>query len=141
MKALVARVSVVIEAPRQTVWATLVAPDTITKITPVSEVVAPWRPSAAFVWGFEMLGERTLVEGAVRRFDENRALEYDFVDPHTRDLLHREHLHRVSIELFDEGAATRVTVTQDGNIGSAAHAHAEGGWRLALNHLKRLIEA
>lgn len=34
----------------------------------------------------------------------------------------------------------RVVVTQYGNSSAAANAHAEGGWRLALNNLKGLVE-
>ena len=140
MNDLVAHASVLINASRSAVWATLLRPDTITKITPVSEVLAPWRLGEQFSWAFEMAGNRTLVEGVVHRLDEAHLIEYDFGDPHSRDLLHRENVHRVTIELSDEGDATRVSVTQDANISRAAHKHAEGGWRLALNNLKGLVE-
>ena len=48
--------------------------------------------------------------------------------------------HRVVIALTDAGAQTRVSVTQDSNLTSQAHAHAEGGWRLAPNNLKAIVE-
>lgn len=140
MDAPIARASVVIDASRRAVWAALLRPDTIPKIMPVTEVVAPWRVGERFVWAFEMMGARTLVEGHVHRVVEDALIAYEYGDPHSRDVLGRDDVHQVSIALTDEGAGTRVSVTQDANVSPAAHAHAEGGWRLVLNHLKGLVE-
>jgi uncharacterized protein YndB with AHSA1/START domain len=137
---LIARASVRIESPRAVVWAALLRPDTVTTIMPVTEVVAGWRAGEPFVWVFELAGKRAQVEGLVHRVEEGRLLEYEYGDPHSREVLHRENVHRVTIELADEATGTRVSVAQDANLGAAAHAHAEGGWRLALNNLKRLVE-
>jgi uncharacterized protein YndB with AHSA1/START domain len=140
MEDLVARASVFIGASRQIVWVSLLLPDTITKIMPVAEVIAPWRAGEPFVWAFEMSGKRTLVEGRVHRIEEGVLLAYEYGDPHSRDVLRRRNVHQVSIVLSDEGRGTRVSVTQDANVSRAAQLHAEGGWRLALNHLKGSLE-
>lgn len=107
---------------------------------PITEVLAPWRAGEPFAWAFEMQEVRTLVEGRVHHLEPGVLLAYEFGDPHSREVLHRENVHQVSIALMDDGPVTRVSVTQDANISAAAHAHAEGGWRLALNHLKGLVE-
>lgn len=137
---LVAHASVVICASRSTVWRALLAPETIPKIMPVVEVVAAWRLGESFVWSFELAGRESRVEGRVTRVEEERLLEYDYADPHSRDILGKDTLHRVTIKLTGGDGGTRVAVTQDGNLSTTAHAHAEGGWRLALNHLKGLVE-
>ncbi|AKT40286.1 SRPBCC family protein [Chondromyces crocatus] len=137
---LVARAAVLIDAPRQAVWDALMQPDSITKILPVTEVISGFRLGEPFVWVFELAGEPSRVEGLVHRVEEGRLLAYEYTDPHSRDVLQREDIHHVTIELSDEGAGTRATVIQDGNVSPAAQAHAEGGWRLSLNHLKGLIE-
>jgi uncharacterized protein YndB with AHSA1/START domain len=137
----VASASLTIQASRRVVWRTLLAPETIPKILPVTEVVSPWRLGESFVWLFVLADQLSRVEGRVLQVDEHRLLEYDYTDPHSRDVLGvRDNVHRVSIELTDEGAHTRVTVTQDANVSDVARLHAEGGWRLALNHLKWLVE-
>lgn len=140
MENLVARASVLVAAPRRAVWDALLAPETITKIMPVEEVVAAWRVGRPFVWRFAVAGWRTRVEGFVHRVEDERLLEYAFVDPHSRDVLHVDNVHRVTIELGDDAGGTRVAVVQDANVSKAARAHAEGGWRLALNNLKGLVE-
>jgi uncharacterized protein YndB with AHSA1/START domain len=87
-----------------------------------------------------MLGKRTLVEGRVQRMEADVLLAYEYVDPHSRDVFQRENVHQVSILLSDEDQGTRLSVTQDANLSRAAQLHAEGGWRLALNQLKGLLE-
>jgi uncharacterized protein YndB with AHSA1/START domain len=131
----VASASVVIAALRSRVWEVLVRPETIFQIMPVREVISEWRPAAAFAWRFEMQGKIRDVTGTVLRYEADRVLEYDFIDPLVRD-----NRHRVTIELSEEGTSTRVSVVQDRNLTSAALAHAEGGWRLALNNLKAIVE-
>jgi uncharacterized protein YndB with AHSA1/START domain len=136
---ILAHASVIVSAPRHQVWGTLVHPETVRHIMPVTEVISEWRAGSPFVWRFEMQGASYEVTGMVLRFDVGRLLEYDYLDP--LDVKHRaDNRHRVTIELTDEGAATRVSVVQDNNATKAALAHAEGGWRLALNNLKALVE-
>jgi len=137
---LVARASVVVAAPRAAVWATLLAPETVKRIMPVVDVIAGWRAGERFEWTVDMLGKHHRVDGVVHRLEPERLLEYDYVDPHSRDILRVENTHRVTIELADGAAGTRVGVVQDGNLTKAALAHAEGGWRLALHNLKALVE-
>jgi uncharacterized protein YndB with AHSA1/START domain len=137
---LIAKATVLIRAPRSAVWCALMAPETIPQIMPVTKVVAPWRPNAPFSWTFTLAGLESTVSGRVQRVEDERLLEYDYADPHSRSVLGVDNVHRVSIELSDEAGATRVTVVQDANICEAARAHAEGGWRLALNNLARVVQ-
>jgi len=137
---LVARASVVIRAPRRAVWSALLAPATIPEILPVSEVVQGWRLGEPFVWVFSLGDIESRVEGRVVAVVEERLLEYEYVDPHARVVQGTHNVHRVTIELSDDDLATRVSVVQDANLSLEAQAHAEGGWRLALNNLRTLVE-
>jgi uncharacterized protein YndB with AHSA1/START domain len=140
MKELVARASVVVCASRRFVWEALLTPVTVTKIMPVVEVVSGWHVGEPFVWTMEMSGRHIRLQGVVHRIEGEALLEYEYEDPYSRDLLQLEHVHRVKIELSDDAHGTRVTVVQDANVTKAEHAHAEGGWRMALNNLKGLVE-
>lgn len=130
-----ARASVSIAASPDVVWRALVNPTTVPRLMPVTEVVVPWGPGAAFVWRFDLKGETREVSGTVLRFEPGRVLEYDYADPFAVGSS-----HRVTVELAVEGPGTRVSIAHDANRGAAAHAHAEGGWRLALNNLKAMVE-
>jgi len=137
---LVSRASIFIDAPRQAVWAALMQRSTLLAIMPVTEVVLGWRVGEPFLWIFEFGDRRSHVEGFVHRMEEDRLLEYEYGDPYARDVLRSATVHRVTIELADERGGTRITAAQDDNATLDAHAHAEGGWRLALHNLKHLVE-
>ena len=79
-------------------------------------------------------------EGRLHRVVDERLFESEYGDPHSRDVLGVDNDHRVTIEFTDDAGCTRVSVVQDANISAPARAHAEGGWRLALNNLKGLVE-
>lgn len=140
MDSLVARASARIAAPPSAVWSALLRPETVPRILPVTEVVAPWRPGERFEWRFRLGELDSRVVGTVLEAVEGRRLAYTFIDPHTLAFAQREVVHRVVIELEADGEGTRVSVTQDGNESPAIHRHAEGGWRMALNHLRGLVE-
>ncbi len=84
---LVARAAVVILAPPSAVWRALLAAETLPAIMPVTEVILPWRVGEPFEWAFELGGLGARTEGPVHRAEEDRLLEYDYVDPHSRDVL------------------------------------------------------
>ena len=107
---------------------------------PVAEVIAGFAPGEPFVWVFKLAGRESRVWGHVHRLEHERLLEYEYGDPHSRDVLGVVDVHRVIIELSRAGADTHVAVSQDANRSPAAAAHAAGGWRLALNNLKWLVE-
>ena len=132
-----AHAAVVVAAPPAAVWAVLLHPHTPKRILPVSEVLAPWRPGAPFAWTFDLLGKPSRVDGTVLRFEAPYLLVYDYGDPHAP---HRDVVHEVTVALTAEGTGTRIAVTQTGNVSPLAQRHAEGGWRLALAHLKGLVE-
>jgi len=141
---LLARAVVEISASRERIWDTLLAPATIRRILPVDEVLLPWRAGEPFAWTFDFLGRPTRVDGHVHVVESPTRLVFTFEDPHERVVHGRQRVHTVTISLASvadaEPPSTRVTVTQDANGTPISHAHAEGGWRLALAHLRALVE-
>lgn len=138
---LAAHAAVTIAASRRTVWRALLAPETIVRIMPVTQVIAGWQLGEPFVWAFELDGKASRVQGFVRRIEDEHEIEYEYEDPHARDVHGVTNVHRVVITLTEGESGTLVEVLQDANQSAAALAHAEGGWRLALNNLKAYLEA
>lgn len=137
---LIARASVVIASSPAATWDALLRPETIMKMLPLREVILPWRSGQPFHWIFDMLGKPVDVRGDVFRVDgDARVLEYDYVDPLSA-MRGVEHRHRVSITVAADASGARVDVVQDANLTDVVKRHAEGGWRLALHHLKHAVE-
>ena len=140
----VARASISIAAPRGRVWNAFVDPKVIERYMPVADFSADWVEGGQMTWRFEWLGRPAEVRGTVVRVDPQRALGYRYSRPIFRAGASAQPAERqrvVTIELFDEGAGTRIALSEENNATGQELAHAEGGWRLALNNLKALLES
>jgi len=131
----VARVGTSIAAPRQRVWEALVAPDSLARFAPATDVRADWRPGGALSWRAPLEGRTYEVDGAVLRVDAPRLLEYEYTNP----IIHAR--HRIMIELTDDGAGTCITVSEDGHRKEVDLLHGVGAWRLVLANLKYQLES
>jgi len=139
----VAHVSVTIAASRAEVWDALVNPEKIKQYLPVTAVVSEWRQGSAIVWTSEFLGKNFEVRGIVLRLEPERLLDYD----HSRPIFRSsggshspENYQRVTIELSDEDAQTKVSVTERNNMNTRELEHSEGSWRMVLHGMKALLE-
>jgi uncharacterized protein YndB with AHSA1/START domain len=141
---LVAHVSVTIDAPRAKVWDALVDREMIERYMYMSSITSDWREGSPILWKSEWQGKSLEVRGTVLRVDPQRALEYSYsrpIFPSARRAEPAGSYYRVAIELFDEGAGTRIELTQDNNTSRKELEHSEGGWRLTLHNLQWLLES
>jgi len=141
---LVAHVSVAIDAPRARVWDALVDRKMIERYMYMSSITSDWREGSPILWKSDWQGRSLEVRGTVLRVDPRRALEYSYsrpIFPSARCVEPAGSYYRVAIELFDEGAGTRIERTQGNNASRKELEHSEGGWRLTLHNLKWLLES
>jgi len=89
------------------------------------------------------LGKTFEVRGTVLRLEPERLLEYD----HSRPIFRSsggshspENYQRVTIELSDEEAQTKVSVTERNTMNPRELEHSEGSWRMLLHGMKALLE-
>ena len=139
----VAHVSILIDAPRAKVWDALVNPEKIKQYMPVTSVVSEWRQGSSIVWTSEFLDKTFQVRGTVLRLEPERLLEYDHSRPIFRSsgAAHSSaNYQRVTIELSDEGAETKLSVTERNNMNARELEHSEGSWRMVLHGMKALLE-
>lgn len=142
VEALVARVSLTINAPRAKVWDALVDPEKITQYILASDVVSAWREGSSIVWKSEFHGKPFEIKGTILRLEPQRLLEFDQSRPVFRatQVVRPSDYHRVTIELSDEGAQTHLSLIEQGSTTEREFAHAQGGWQLALGNMKALLE-
>src|SRR5439155_1588823 len=74
-EALVARVSVNINASRAKVWDALVTPGTIKQYMPVTDVDSDWHEGSPIVWRSEVQSKPFEIKGTVLRLEAGRLLE------------------------------------------------------------------
>ena len=138
----VARVSLIINAPRAKVWDALVDPEKIKQYILASDVTSEWWQGSPIVWKSEFHGKPFDIKGTILRLEPQRLLEFDQSRPIFRasQVVRPSDYHRVTIELSDEGAQTHLSLTEQGNATEREVAHSRGGWQLALGNMKALLE-
>jgi len=112
----------------------LVAHASLAGFIPAAETSVDWREGGSLAWRTTLEGRTYDVEGRVIRVEPERRLAFEYANPLIKTR------HRVIIELSDDGAGTRVSVSEDGHRKDIDLAHGEGSWRLVLANLKAIVE-
>jgi len=136
---LVARASVVIDAPRARVWHALVTPGEIRHYMFGAEVSSDWSVGSPVTWRGEWQGSAYEDKGVILEADRERALSYSHFSPSGVSGAPGD-FHTITIRLSGDGAQTVVALTQDGNSGERARDDSEKNWAAMLNALKHFVE-
>jgi uncharacterized protein YndB with AHSA1/START domain len=139
-KNLIARTSVTIDAPSETVWDALVNPEAIKQYMFGTNVVSDWREGSPIIWRGEWQGRAYEDKGVILQLKPGRTLQYSHFSPLSGLPDKPESYHTVTIELSDEGDQTRVSLAQDNNPSERAREHSERNWGIMLTTLKTFLE-
>jgi uncharacterized protein YndB with AHSA1/START domain len=137
----IAHASVTVDAPVSKVWSALVEPDTIRQYMMGANVVTDWQEGSSIVWEGEWEGKAYRDKGTIVRNEPERLLQYSHFSPLSGEPDVPENYHMVTIALSDEGAGTKVTLTQDNNDSAEAQAHSEKNWTGMLEGLKKIVKS
>src|SRR5262245_21957144 len=104
----VAMASVGIEVPRARVWKALTTPSEIKKYMFGTTVVSDWKPNSPITWKGEWKGKSYEDHGKILESRPGELLRYTHFSPLAGLPDKPENHHVVTIELREEGPATRV---------------------------------
>lgn len=136
----VAKVSTVIDAPKEEVWEALTDPDSISQYMFGAKVATDWKEGSPITWEGEWDGQRYQDKGTVHETHPPQVLEYSHFSPLTGLPDVPENYHTVRVEVVEHGPATRVTLIQDNNETPEAREHSEKNWQTMLEGLKKVVE-
>ena len=136
----VAKVSTVIDAPKEEVWEALTNPDSISQYMFGTKVATDWMAGSPITWEGEWDGRPYRDKGMVREVRPPQVLEYSHFSPLSGVPDLPENYHTVRIEIVEEGPTTNVTLIQDSNETSEAREHSEKNWQAMLDGLKGFVE-
>lgn len=137
---LIAKTSVVIDAPKADVWKALVTPAAIKQYMFGTDARSDFKEGSPITWTGEWQGKPYQDKGVIERAEPERVLQYTHFSPLAGQPDRPENYHTVTIELADSGSQTRVTLTQDNNPTEEARAHSEKNWTMMLSGLKKFVE-
>ncbi len=136
----IAKAETTIRTSKAKVWDALVTPETIKQYMFGTNVVSRWREGGPIVWKGEWQGKAYEDKGVILRIEAQRMLQYSHFSPLSGLADVPENYHRVTIELSDEGAHTRIALAQDNNTTEKARRDSETNWAMMLASLKKLLE-
>ncbi len=139
-KGLVAKASITVNVPVIKVWDALVNPETIRQYMFGTSVVSSWREGDPIVWRGEWQGTKYEDKGVILKLEPRRLISYTHFSPLSGLPDTPENYHTVTIELSGKKAQTIISLTQDNNADEPAREHSEGGWKMMLQSLKKLLE-
>jgi uncharacterized protein YndB with AHSA1/START domain len=137
---LIARSSIIIDAPAEKIWKALVTPATIKQYMFGTSVTSDWKEGSPITWKGEWQGRPYEDKGVIRQFQPGRALQYTHFSPMLGLPDKPENYHTVTIQLSPEENKTRVSLTQDNNRTEEERAHSEKNWTMMLEGLKKVVE-
>jgi uncharacterized protein YndB with AHSA1/START domain len=139
-KGIVAKASVVADAPIDEVWKALVTPETIKSYMFGSTVASDFRVGSPITWKGEWQGKAYEDKGEILKCEPERLLQYTHFSPLTGLPDKPENYHTVTIQLTARGEQTQVELAQDNNATEEERAHSQENWETMLDGLKKVVE-
>jgi len=139
-KNLIARASILINAPVGSVWNALVEPKIIKQYMFGSDVICDWHEGSPIVWKGEWQGKPYEDKGKILQFEPGRMIQYSHYSPLSGLSDEPGNYHTVSIVLAGEADSTRISLEQDNNANEEEAEHSGKNWEMMLTAMKKLLE-
>ena len=122
------------------VWHALTDRETIKKYFFGTEAISDWKVGSPLIFQGEWEGKSYQDKGNILAAEPGRLLQYNYWSGFSglEDVV--ENYSLVTYELEPEGEGTKLTLTQKGFASQEALAHADAGWKMVLENLKKLLE-
>lgn len=137
---LIARASMIVNAPKEKVWTALINPEAIKQYMFGTHVVSDWHEKSPIVWKGEWQGKSYEDKGVILQYKPGQVIQYSHFSPLAGLPDKPENYHIVTIELSADGNQTQVSLAQDNNSTEEARADSEKNWGMMLAALKQFVE-
>jgi uncharacterized protein YndB with AHSA1/START domain len=131
---------VVIRADPAVVWNALTDKETIKKYFFGTEAISDWKVGSSLIFQGEWEGKTYQDKGTILAVEPGKLLQYNYWSGFSGLEDVPENYSLVTYRLGSKPGATNVVLTQEGFAGEEAKVHAEGGWTMVLDNLKKLLE-
>ena len=139
-KDLIFSTNLLILAKSAEVWDALTDRETIKKYFFGTEAISDWKVGSPLIFRGEWEGKSYQDKGNILVAEPGRRLQYNYWSGFSGLEDREENYSRVTYELDSEGESTKLTLTQEGFASEEALAHADAGWKMVLDNLKKLLE-
>jgi uncharacterized protein YndB with AHSA1/START domain len=122
------------------VWDVITAPAAVKEFMFGTELVTDWTVGGPIVWRGEWEGKEYEDKGKILEFVPGQRLVHTHYSPLGGEADAPENYHKLTWTLEDEGATTRLTLSQDNNPTEQAAQHSQGMWDMLVADVKKIAE-
>lgn len=140
-KAIVAKVSILLDAPVSTVWKAVTDPAEVKKYFFGTDLVTEWKIGSPVYFRGEWDGKPYEDKGTVLDFQPEKMLKYDYYSSFSGKEDIPENYQIITYEIRPENDKTELTITQTNVATEDAKEHSEQNWNMVLQELKKLVES
>ena len=131
---------ILIEADPMEVWKALTDPESIKKYFFGTEARSDWKEGSALVFRNQGGGKTYEDKGTILKSDPGVCLEYSYWSAYSGLEDIPDNYSTVTYVLEKENSGTILSLRQQGFANEDSHAHADGGWDMVFQGLKKLLE-
>jgi uncharacterized protein YndB with AHSA1/START domain len=139
-KSLIAKKSIVINAPVSKVWEALTKPALIKKYLFGTETSTDWKKGSPITFSGEWEGKRYQDKGKILDIENEKFVRYTYWSSMSGKEDKPENYAQVSYEVRPVAEGTELTIIQTGSDSEESKNHSESNWGYVLESLKMIVE-
>jgi uncharacterized protein YndB with AHSA1/START domain len=137
---LIAKSTVNIDAPANTVWDALTNPKLIKQYLFGTEAISDWKVGSPIEFKGTWEGKEYLDKGKILRIVPQKLFQYTYFSSMAGKPDSPENYANVSYELDEDEGTTTLTIKQENIDNEKSREHSEKNWSMVLDTLKKLLE-
>lgn len=139
--AIIAKVSIHIDAPVATVWKAVTDPGLVKQYFFNTDLVTNWKVGNPIYFRGEWDGQAYEDKGTVLAFEPQKMLQYDYLSSWSDKPDLPENYQTITYELTPKDNGTLLSITQNNVDSEAQKEHSEHNWEMVLGEMKKMLEA
>jgi uncharacterized protein YndB with AHSA1/START domain len=137
---LIAKASIVIEAPASKVWEALTNPEQIKQWFFGTEAISDWKEGSTLEFKGVWEGKEYLDKGVILKMEPEKLFQYSYFSNFSGLEDKPENYANIIYDLEEENGHTTLTVKQENIVDDATRERSENNWKEVLNSLKTMLE-
>jgi len=122
------------------VWDAVTNPEKVKRYFFGTNVITDWQVGSSIFFQGEFEGKEYKDKGTILAVKNEEFLQYNYWSGFSGLEDKEENYSIVTYNLEQKDNMTTLTLTQEGFASEEARAHADGGWQMVLEGMKKLIE-
>jgi uncharacterized protein YndB with AHSA1/START domain len=139
-KEIVAKVSILLDAPVPAVWNAITDPVAVKKYFFGTDLVTSWQIGEPIFFRGEWEGQAYEDKGTVLDFQVEKMLKYDYYSSMSGKEDKPENYQTIIYELRPKDGRTELIITQTNVASEEQKEHSEQNWLMVLGEMKKLVE-